>query len=100
MTAGPSAEYLKSPSPAVAPAFSAHRGESAEGNPGVVARLTDRLRVIEGACQLQWLLQYRKSATKWETIAFCATKAGLPLRVKEHWQQTFHRKERKLIDPA
>ena len=93
MTAGPSAEYLKSPSPAVAPAFSAHaayaaprrgeaRGESSEGNPRILARLNDRLRVIHGQCGLQWLLQYRKAPTKWETFAYCATRPGLILRMK------------------
>jgi hypothetical protein len=86
MTAGPSAEYLKSPSAAVAPAFSAGKGESSEAYPRIVARLTDRLRVVHGQCNLQWLLQARKSPTRWETIAFCATKEGLILRIKEHLQ--------------
>ena len=42
-------------------------------------------------------MQIRKSPTRWESIAFCATRGGLILRIKEHWQQTFHRAERELI---
>jgi hypothetical protein len=71
---------------ALAPEISVGKGESAEAYPRVSARLTHRLRVIEGACRLQWLLQVRKSLTRWETIAYCATKAGLLLRIKEHLQ--------------
>ena len=82
---------------AVAPVFLAHAGESSEAYPRVVARLSERLRVVQGQCGLQWLLQVRKSPTRWESIAFCATKAGLILRIREHLQQTFHRKERELI---
>ena len=92
--AGPSPEYLKTPSLAVAPAFSADRGESHEAYAGVVARLNDRLRVIDGQCGLQWILQGRKSPTRWESIAFCATKEGLLLRIKEHLQHLRNRNER------
>jgi len=80
---------------AVAPAFSAHRGESSEAYPHVVARLTPKLRVIDDH-SLHWILQVRKSLTRWESFAYCATKEGLLLRIKEHWQQTFHRKEREI----
>ena len=37
---------------------------------GVVAVLNDKLRVIHGKDGLQWLLQVRKSPTRWESIAF------------------------------
>ena len=32
------------------------------------------------------LLQVRKSPTRWETLAYCATKIGLKLRLKLHLQ--------------
>ena len=76
----------ETPSPAVAPAFSAHRSESGEAYPRVVARLNDRLRVIDGQCGLQWILQVRKSPTRWESIAYCATKEGVILRIKDYLQ--------------
>lgn len=76
----------ETPSLAVAPAFSADRGESHEAYPRVVAWLNDKLRVIHGQCGLQWLLQVRKSPTRWESIAYCATREGLLLRIREHLQ--------------
>ena len=71
---------------AVAPVFSAGKGESGEAYPHVVARLAPKLRVICGSCNLQWILQVRKSSTRWESFAFCGTKEGLLLRIKEHLQ--------------
>ena len=79
-------KYLEAPSPAVAPAFSPSAAESSEACTGVVARLNDKLRVIHGRDQLQWLLQVRKSPTRWESIAFCATREGLWLRIREQLQ--------------
>lgn len=82
---------------AVTPVFPTGKGESSETYPRVVAQLTDRLRVIEGQCNLQWLLQVRKSPTRWESIAFCGTKQGLLLRIRDHLQDSYHRKECKLL---
>jgi len=42
-------------------------------------------------------LQSRKSATRWNSIAFCGTKTGLILRIKDHLRQTHHKKERELV---
>ena len=42
----------------------------------------------------------RAVRTRFELIAYCATKEGLLLRIKEYWQRTFHRKERELIPLA
>jgi len=39
------------------------------------------LRVIRGACGLQWIAQKRASPTLWKSFAFCATKEGLLLRL-------------------
>ena len=78
--------YLNAPSLAVAPAFSPSAPKSSEAYPHVVARLNGKLRVIHGKDQLQWLIQVRKSPARWESIAFCATKEGLLLRIKEHLQ--------------
>jgi len=78
--------YLKAPSPAVAPVFSPQGAESCEAYTGVVARLNDRLRVIHGQCGLQWILQVRKSPSRWESLAYCATCEGLWLRIREHLQ--------------
>ena len=97
MTAGPIAECLDLPSPAPTPVFSGENCEESEAYARVVAVLNPRLRVIYGKCNLQSILQVRKSPSRFESIAFCATKQGLILRIKEHLQQTFHRKERELI---
>jgi hypothetical protein len=40
--------------------------------------------VIDGQCGLQWLLQVRKRPTRWETIAYCATRQGLLIRIRDH----------------
>ena len=90
----PAPLYLEAASVAVAPVFSAHRGESGEAYPCVVGRLTDKLRVIHGNDGLQWILQVRKSPARWESFAYCATKAGLLLRIKEHLQHLRNRNER------
>lgn len=76
----------EAPSAAPIPAFSSHGREESASYGGIVARLNGRLRVINGRCGLQWILQVRKSATKWESIAFCGTKEGLFRRIKMHLQ--------------
>jgi len=77
------------------------RNEESDSYGAIVAVLTPKLRIIRGKCNLQWVIQrlngMRDGAPKWSGFAFCATKTGLLLRIKEHWQQTFHRKERELI---
>jgi hypothetical protein len=83
-----------------APVLSAPAGESSETYPRIVARLNDRLRVIEGRCGLQWCVQYRKAPNKWESFAFCGTREGLLLRIRDHLQQAFHKHERDLIPLA
>jgi hypothetical protein len=58
----------------------------------VVANLTDKLRVIQGRCGLQWILQSSYgSKGKWKSLAFCGAKEGLLLRLKEHLQGRFDR---------
>ena len=76
---------LEAPFTRVAPQKSSGRGESSEAYPCVTARLTPKLRVIDDL-SCQWCIQARKSPTRWESFAFCATKAGLLLRIKEHLQ--------------
>jgi len=47
----------------------------------VVAILNQKLRVIKGACKLQWIAQNKVSPTTWKSFAYCATKEGLLLRL-------------------
>ncbi len=68
------------------PVFSAHGGESDEAYGAVLVVLNSRLRVVHGKCGLQWILQVRKSPSRFESIAFCGTKQGLILRIREHLQ--------------
>ena len=77
--------------------ISSHGREESETYTGIVAALNPSLRVIRGRCGLQWILQSRKSASRWNSIAFCGTKTGLILRIKEHLRQTHHKKERELV---
>ena len=86
MTAEALTECLDSPSPAPTPVFSRQNREESEAYPRVVAVLNSRLRVIHGKCGLQWILQVRKSPSRFESIAFCGTKQGLILRIREHLQ--------------
>ena len=86
MTAEALAECLDSPSPAPTPVFSGQNREESEAYSRVVAVLSPRLRVIHGKCGLQWILQVRKSPSRFESIAFCGTKQGLILRIREHFQ--------------
>ena len=62
---------------AVAPVFSAHKGETDEAYGAVLATLNGKLRVVHSRDANQWLLQVRKSPTRWETVAYCATKIGI-----------------------
>ena len=57
--------------------------EKSDAYSGVVAVLNPRIRVIRGACGLQWIVQKRKSPTIWSNFAFCGTKEGLLLRLSE-----------------
>jgi hypothetical protein len=59
------------------------RNEKSDAYNGVVAVLNPRLRVIRGACGLQWIVQKRKSPLIWSNFAFCGTKDGLLLRHSE-----------------
>jgi hypothetical protein len=60
--------------------------EQDEAYEAVVAVLTDRLRVIQGRCNLQWIMQARTGKTTWKSLAYCGTKTGLLQRLKEHLQ--------------
>ena len=71
---------------AVASAFSARTGETDEAYPAILARLSSKLRVVHSRDGNQWILQSRKSPSRWESIAFCATREGLWLRIREHLQ--------------
>jgi len=55
--------------------------ETDENYKGVVAVLNQKLRVIKGACGLQWIVQNRSTPAVWRSIAFCATNEGLLLRL-------------------
>jgi hypothetical protein len=66
---------------AQAPEISPSRREKDEGYADVVAVLNDRWRLIRGSCNLQWVVQRRKTALTWESVAFCATKEGVLLRI-------------------
>ena len=56
-------------------------GANGEVDNDVVAVLADGLRVIRG--DRQWILQTRGAKT-WINMAFCATREGLLLRLKDH----------------
>ena len=71
---------------AVAPEISARTGETDEAYGAVLATLKGKLRVIHSRDANQWILQSRKSPTRWESFAYCGTKEGLLLRIKEHLQ--------------
>lgn len=43
----------------------------------------DKWRVIEGACGLQWILQFRQPS-QWRQMAYCGTKEGLQLAMRRH----------------
>jgi len=61
------------------PSAAVGASEKAEGE--VIALLTAGLRVVR--LDRQWCLQSLKGKT-WVNVAFCATKEGLLLRIKEH----------------
>ena len=48
---------------------------------GVVAIITDGLRVVRGT--REWILEYREPK-KWKAFAYCATKEGLLVRIRDH----------------
>ena len=73
------------PSFAVAtPLFRASNRETDETYGAVVTVLNSALRVIGGACGLQWVVQKRKSPLTWASFAYCATKEGLLLRLPKY----------------
>jgi hypothetical protein len=54
--------------------------ESSDHYALLVVQISPRWRVIESACGLQWILQYRrggKGDNRWEGKSFCTTKSGL-----------------------
>ena len=52
-----------------------------EADGDVIALLTDGLRVVRS--DRQWIVQQRGPKT-WASFAYCATREGLLLRIKEH----------------
>jgi hypothetical protein len=91
---GPQAASLDQPQdkadlPSAAPItfFSKLPTENDDDYGAIVAVLTGKLRVIQGRCGLQWILQSSYgSKGKWKSLAYCGTKEGLILRLKEHLQ--------------
>ncbi len=73
--------YGRETKAAPTPLISPHRRETGETYGAVVAILNSALRVIRGACGLQWIVQKRKSPLTWASFAYCATKEGLLLRL-------------------
>lgn len=51
----------------------------------LVALLNPKLRVIAGSCGMQWLLQSR-APSQWRNVAYCATREGMLLRIRDHLQ--------------
>jgi hypothetical protein len=64
----------------------AQGSEENDNYPGVVVVLNPALRIIRSRCDLQWILQRKNRPTRWSSIAFCGTKQGLLMRIKEHLQ--------------
>lgn len=62
------------------------RSEESDDYKDAVARLNPALRVIRSRCDLQWILQKKNRPTRWSSIAYCGSKEGLLLRIKEHLQ--------------
>jgi hypothetical protein len=78
--------HPEAPFAAATPVFLASNREESETYGGVVAVLNPSLRVIRGSCGLQWIVQRRKNPVRWLSLAYCGTKQGLLLRIKEHLQ--------------
>ena len=82
--------------PFAAPHMLSAREES-DNYKDVVAVLNPKLRVILAKDDLQRIVQRQNNKRGglpiWSSFAFCATKEGLLLRIKEHWQQTSHKRE-------
>lgn len=59
--------------------------ESSDHYSRIVAQIHERWRVIEGACGIQWILQYRQGGqgdNRWQGKSFWQTKGGLELGLK------------------
>jgi len=71
-------------------------GEEADNYKDVVATRNPEQRVIPCRDGLQSIVQRHKNkrpgAPIWSSLAFCATKERLLLRIKGHLQETFYRK--------
>jgi hypothetical protein len=85
--AGPLPNSAETPFEAPTPVFRASNRETDEGYGAVVAVLNPKLRVIRGSCGLQWILQRRRNPLTWTSFAFCQTKAGLLMRIKDQLQR-------------
>jgi hypothetical protein len=96
--AGPLPRSAEAPFAAPTPVFWASNREEDETYGGVVAVLNPSLRVICGRCGPQWILQRRKNPVRWLSLAYCATKAGLVLRVKAHLQAQSNEKKTLPLD--
>jgi len=80
---GPIAGQLNDCPPFAAPGVvpGSTGNEKSDDYGGVVAVLNPKLRVIRGACGLQWIAQKKVSSTGWKSFAYCGTKEGLLLRL-------------------
>ena len=56
-----------------------HELESYDEYARVVVSLDDRTRIIECRDGVQWIVQHRSSAWRWDGVSFCRTKEALLL---------------------
>lgn len=70
--------------------------EESDDYGAIVAVLNPALRVIKGRCGLQWIAQ-KKGGARWTNFAFCGTKQGLCLSLRDHLQAAHHKHERDLV---
>ena len=54
-----------------------HELESYDEYARVVVSLDDRTRIIECRDGVQWIVQHRSSAWRWDGVSFCQTKEAL-----------------------
>jgi hypothetical protein len=82
---------LPSPTKTLPPAplplrTSLHHREENDSYPDEVARVTDRLRVINCRDDIQWIVQLR-SGEQWKSVSFCRTREALLRCVRERGGQ-------------
>ncbi len=65
------------------PSAPASNREVDDNYKAIVAVLSNKLRVIRGACGLQWIVQKRDAKT-WNSLAYCGSRDGLFRSLKDH----------------